>query len=91
MATGRRKLAQTLLAQAATDVPEWPIATVTYVQTGGGTDGIDLVTVRYAGADLQFPHMRHYTPVVGDVVALGRWGGQWHIIGAPAGFPPATA
>lgn len=85
-----RKMAAKLLDRQAATVPDLPLATVTAVQPGAGTDGLDLVTVRYAGGDLQFPYMRHYTPVIGDVVALGRWGGQWHIVGCPGGFAPAV-
>lgn len=75
------------LAEAAKHVPELPEAVVQSIMSGGGSDGQALVTVTYNGATLAFPHMAHYTPVVGDVVALVRWSGQWVIAGKPVGFP----
>lgn len=75
------------LAHAAKQIPEKPIATVTAVATGAGTDGQTLVTVSYAGASLALPHKASYTPVVGHIVVLDRAGGQWIVDDRLVGFP----
>jgi hypothetical protein len=90
MPDGRRRLAAHLLKPHTADIPDWPVATVTAITVGGGTDGLDLVTVNYAGSSLKLSHFTHYTPAVGHVVALGRSGGSWIILGRLGGFPPAT-
>lgn len=87
MASGADRLVRQQLDRKAADMPDWPTATVTAITVGGGSDGQDLVTVNYLGASLKFPHMAHYTPVVGHVVALIRIGGNWTIAGRPVGFP----
>ena len=91
MPTGRQKLAKQLGPSKATpklpDVPGWPVAKVTAVTTGGGTDGNSLVTVVYKGATLRLPHFPFYTPAVGHKVVLIRVEGQWHVLGNPVGFP----
>lgn len=89
MATGRQRFALQQLERAAAGLPDWPVAEVTAITVGGGTDGNALVTVDYQGATLKVPFLLHYTPVVGHVVALGRSGGNWIILGRPGGFPPA--
>lgn len=92
MPSGRERLARLFIdrhtSQAEAAQAGGPIAVVTAVTTGGGTDGVDLVTVTHDGATRQYPHLLQYTPVVGHVVALGRWGGTWIILGRPGGFPP---
>lgn len=87
---GAHRLALQQLDARAADVPDKPTAEVTAITPGGGSDGQDLVTVLYLGAALQFPHMDHYTPVVGHMVVLDRVGGSWTIVGRPIGFPPST-
>lgn len=87
MRSGAQRLAQQNLAARAASLPDWPTATVIAVAAGGGTDGQDLATVDHDGAELELPHMAHYTPVVGDVVVLIRVGGSWTILGRPVGFP----
>lgn len=87
---GQRKLALAALDQRAATVPDLPVAEVTGVAVGAGTDGQDVVTVKYLGAYLQFSRLLTYTPVVGHVVALGRVGGNWTILGRPGGFPQPT-
>ena len=84
---GSARFVRQALDRAAAKMPDLPIATVTAIAAGAGTDGQSVVTVTYMGASLQFPHMAHYTPVVGDVVALVRVSGQWVIDGKPVGFP----
>jgi hypothetical protein len=66
---------------------ELPIATITAIAPGGGTDSQTLVTVDYQGASLALPHMDHYTPAVGARVALAKIGGVWTILGRPIGHP----
>jgi len=75
------------LERAAQRMPEKPIATVTVVTAGGGTDGQTLVTVSYNGASLALPHKASYTPVVGHIVVLDRAGGQWIVDDRLVGFP----
>lgn len=87
MRPGAHRLAMQQL-NARGDGDPWPTATVTAVTAGGGADGEDLVTVTYLGAELNLPHMDHYTPVVEHVVALVRIGGLWTVFGRPVGFPP---
>lgn len=91
MATADRPLLQKFALQqldrAAAAMPDAPIATVTGIASGAGTDGADVVTVTYLGASLQFAHMAHYTPAVGHVVTLKRVGGNWVIDGRPIGHP----
>lgn len=96
MPSGERRLQQHLTqvrqqqkAPAMPDIPEFPTGRVTAITAGASTDHLNLVTVRYRGADLKLPYLTHYTPVVGDVVALARIGGNPTIIGRPGGFPPA--
>lgn len=89
MPTGAQRLALQQLDRAAVDHPlEMPLATVTTVAAGGGTDGNALVTVNYLDASLQLPYLSQYTPVVNHRVALARVGGIWTIVGRPVGFPP---
>lgn len=90
MTTGAQRFALQQLNARGPELPDWPRALVTAITVGGGTDGQSLVTVDYRGAELDFPHMDHYTPVVGHVVALARVDGVWTIFGRPIGFPPPT-
>lgn len=85
--SGAARFVRQQLDRAAARIPDLPIATVTAIATGAGTDNRDVVTVNYLGSSLPFPHMAHYTPVVGDVVCLVRVSGQWVIDGKPIGFP----
>lgn len=87
MPSGAQKLAAQLLDRTAKGIPDWPLAQITAITAGGGTDGNSLVTVNYKGASLELPHMPYYTPVVGHVVVLHRAGGQWIVAGNPIGFP----
>lgn len=90
MPTGAQRFAKQQLQQhatAATAIPNLPLAQVTAVTAGGGTDGNSLVTVSYNGASLALPHLAQYTPVVNDVVVLIRAGGQWIAAGKAVGFP----
>lgn len=87
MASGARRFALQQLDRVAADVPDLPLAEVTAIDPTGGTDAEALVTVLYLGAELDLPHLAHYTPTVGDKVALARYGGVWTIIGRPVGFP----
>lgn len=90
MVSGAARLSQQLLDTTAAATPDGQIATVTAVAATGGTDGQPLVTVRHNGAVLSYPHFSSYSPAVGDVVALGRWGGTWVILGRPVGFPTGS-
>lgn len=90
MRSGAHRLALQQLNSRAADLPDLPTAEVTAITVAGGTDGGDLVTVTYDGADLQLPHMSTYTPVVGHLVVLVRVGGSWTILGRPVGFPSST-
>ena len=87
MASGADRLVRQQLDRKAAELPDWPTAVVTDISVGGGSDGQDLVTVNYLGSSLDLPHMAHYTPAVGHVVALVRIGGNWTIHGRPVGFP----
>lgn len=87
MSSGLDRLVRLQLDRVA-DVPDWPEAVVKSIAVGGGTDGLDLVTVSYQGATLALPHYAHYTPAVGHVVTLIRAGGTWRIFGRSIGFPP---
>ena len=87
MRPGARRLALQQLNARIPDVPDKPTAVVIAITTAGGRDGFDLVTVNYLGAELDLPHMAHYTPAVGHVVVLERVGGSWTIAGRPVGFP----
>lgn len=87
MTSGADRLARQQLDRKAAQMPDWPTAVVTAIDVAGGWDGQDLVTVDYFGSSQTFPHMAHYTPVVGHVVALIRIGGSWTIAGRPVGFP----
>lgn len=90
MPSGLQRFARQQLERLAPSVPEFPVAVVTAITTGGGTDGADLVTVNYKGASLKFSHLSNYTPAVNHVVILARSGGNWVILGRPIGFPPAS-
>lgn len=87
MADGASRLTAHLLQPPDEDLPELPKATVTAVTPGGASDGNALVTVDYLGSTLQFGYLSSYTPAVGHVVALGRIGGNWTILGRPIGHP----
>jgi hypothetical protein len=84
---GAHRLVQQRLNSRLAELPDLPVATVTAITVGGGTDGLDLVTVNWNGSPLDLPHLNTYTPVVGDRVVLLRVGGLPTIIGRPVGFP----
>jgi hypothetical protein len=80
----KRKFVLQTLDDSNVKVPEWPSATVTKTNAGRSPEGLALVGVRYKGGDYAFPYMKHYTPVLGDLVVMCRVGGNWHVIGSPA-------
>jgi hypothetical protein len=88
MPSGTRAFVLGQLDRANRDRPtELPIATITAITAGGGTDLQSLVTVDYDGGSLALPHMDYYTPAVGARVALAKVGGVWTILGRPIGHP----
>lgn len=93
MSTGQQRATQQRLAAqaaAAESIPDLPVATVAALTPGASADGVALVTVTYLGAQLPATYLAHYTPVVGDRVAVARVGGLLTILGRPVGFPPTT-
>jgi hypothetical protein len=88
MPTGTRAFVLGQIERAARQKPtEQPMATITAIAPGGGTDGQSLVTVDFDGSSIPLPHMDSYTPTVGARVGLVKWGGVWTIIGRPIGHP----
>lgn len=69
----------TILSAAETP-PAWAVGVVKTV-TPNGSDP-PLVTVTWKGADVPARCPRHYTPVVGHLVLMGRFGPQLLIVGA---------
>lgn len=76
MADPATNLVGSLLGAANGDGP-WDVATVTSATLVGGR-----VQARHDGAAVTLPKLRRYTPVVGDVVVLGRIGAALFIVDA---------
>lgn len=76
MADPANNVAATLRASSP-EGDAWDVATVTSATVVGGR-----VSVTWNGDPHTFPKLRQYTPVVGDTVVLGRYGGALFIVGA---------
>jgi hypothetical protein len=92
MPSGAQRFTRQQIDKALTPPPpaDLPVATVTAVTAGGGTDGQALATVNYLGSAQQLAHLLTYTPAVNDQVLLARAGGTWIILGRLGGFPPPS-
>lgn len=73
---------------SAADSPSaWAVGTIKAVAVGGAVDGNALVTVTWQGADVFVPYGSHYTPVVGHVVLMARFGPQLAVVCRLVGIP----
>lgn len=85
MPSGRKRFTQRQVERDATPAAPAELEQAKVTVVSGATPPV--VTVRWRGANYQFPHLLQYTPVVNDVVALAPYAGSWLILGRPGGFP----
>jgi len=77
-----------IVVAAGEPVGQWAVGTVTDVAPGAAADSNALVTVTWRGASVQVPYGDHYTPAVGHVVLMARYGPQLAIVCRLIGTPP---